>query len=106
MGKFIIPSDASDPNTARPASQIANEMRSYPDGHTGDSLMALWFSYSEIRDRTSNMLVIPQGFMAPKVVPNLKDKAVRAEEEKKADTNLRAEQEWERSNFLRIMRKG
>lgn len=34
-------------------------MRAYPDGHTGDSLMALWFAYSESRDYFSNKMVIP-----------------------------------------------
>lgn len=104
LGKLIIPSDASDPYTARLASQLANEMRSYPDGHTGDSLMSLWFAYSEIRDRTSNNLVIPSVFMKPKETPNLRDKDTRKEEESKADKKVRAEQEYERSNYNRIMR--
>ena len=45
LGMLIMPSDASDPNTSKLISQLANEMRSFPDGHTGDSLMALWFAY-------------------------------------------------------------
>lgn len=104
LGKLIIPSDASDPNTAKLASQLANEMRSYPDGHTGDSLMALWFAYSEIRDRTSNTLVIPSAFMQTKASLDLKDKAIRKAEEFKVDQKMSADQSYERSNFNRSMR--
>jgi hypothetical protein len=34
-------------------------MRSFPDGHTGDSLMALWFAFSEIRDRMGDRIIVP-----------------------------------------------
>lgn len=105
LGRLIMPSDASDPNTAKLISQLANEMRSYPDGHTGDSLMALWFAYSEIRDRTSNSLVIPSAFMQPQESANLKDPVIFEAEQKKAEDLLRVEQEYERSNFNRIMRR-
>ena len=105
LGKLIMPSDASDPNTAKLISQLANEMRSYPDGHTGDSLMSLWFAYSEVRDRTSNTLIIPSAFMQPLNTPNLHDKEILNAEGTKADTALREEQEYERSNFNRIMRR-
>ena len=105
LGKLILPSDSSDPNTAKLISQLANEMRSFPDGHTGDSLMALWFAYSEIRDRTSNQLVIPSQFMQIDNSPDLKDPKVFAAESKKADDALILEQEYERSNFNRIMNR-
>jgi hypothetical protein len=79
-------------------------MRAYPDGHTGDSLMALWFAYSEFRDRSGNRLVIPESFMQPVAeTPNLKDPHAFKAEERKADDAIRQEQEYERSNYNRIM---
>ncbi len=103
-GKLIMPSDPTDYETGRLISQLANEMRSFPDGHTGDSLMALWFALSEIREKTGNSLTIPSSFMQPRIGPNLKDPIVFKTEERKADEALIAEQSFERSNFNRIMR--
>jgi hypothetical protein len=67
--------------------------------------MALWFAYSEIRDRTGNTLVIPATFMQP---AGAEPHPVNAPEvfkaaEQKAESELRVEQEYERSNFNRIM---
>lgn len=106
LGKLVLPSDPTDHETARLISQLANEMRSYPDGHTGDSLMALWFAYSEIRDRTSTQLVIPSKFLdGPKDMPDIKDTDIRQREEKKADDALIAEQNYERQVFNNMMSK-
>jgi hypothetical protein len=49
-GKFVIPYDSRDPRTTMLCSKLVDEMRSWPDGHTGDSLMAAWFAYLEARD--------------------------------------------------------
>ncbi len=50
IGKLILPYDTSDPRTIILINKLVDEMRSWPDGHTGDSLMALWFAYLEARD--------------------------------------------------------
>jgi len=54
QGKLILPYSNKDARTRQLITQLINEMRSYPEGHTGDSLMALWFAFSEIRDCTAN----------------------------------------------------
>jgi hypothetical protein len=50
QGKLILPYSNRDARTRQIVNQLVNEMRAYPDGHTGDSLMALWFAFSEMRD--------------------------------------------------------
>lgn len=64
-GKLILPFSNRDARTRRLITQLVNEMRAYPDGHTGDSLMALWFAFSEIRDYTANKIIIPSGTYNP-----------------------------------------
>lgn len=106
LGKLILPSDASDYNTAHLISQLANEMRAFPDGHTGDSLMALWFAYSEIRDKSSSGLIIPSTFMEHEIQTlDTKNVVDFHKAEEKADKDIREEQEYERSNFNRMMNK-
>ena len=48
LGKLVLPYNNTDPETIRLVSMLMNEMRAFPDGHTGDSLMALWFAFSEM----------------------------------------------------------
>ena len=106
LGKIIIPSDPSDPDTVKLALQIANEMRAFPDGHTGDSLMALWFALSEIRDRSGDSIVIPSGkYVKDKEPLDMTSPENIKAEEKKADLALSLEQQYERSQFQRMMRK-
>jgi len=59
QGRLILPYSNKDGRTRKLITQLVNEMRAYPDGHTGDSLMALWFAYSEARDYFSNQITIP-----------------------------------------------
>lgn len=47
--QIIIPADPRDPRTAEFYQIIKEEMLSFPSGHTGDSLMALWFAYTAMR---------------------------------------------------------
>ena len=54
QGKLILPYSNRDAGTRQLITQLINEMRAYPEGHTGDSLMALWFAFSEIRDCATN----------------------------------------------------
>ena len=51
QGKLVLPNSNKDAKTRKLITQLTNEMRAFPDGHTGDfSLMALWFAFSEARD--------------------------------------------------------
>ncbi len=105
LGKLILPSDPSDPNTTMLISQLVNEMRAFPDGHTGDSLMALWFAFSEMRDLTGDRVLVPAPQANPKNVdpPNLRDPIIRKAEEKKADQAMILEQQAEIQQFNRMM---
>jgi hypothetical protein len=48
--RLILPYDKSDPRTVFLIDKLCDEMREFPSGHTGDSLMALWFAYTAMRD--------------------------------------------------------
>ena len=64
--KLILPHDSSDPRTVELVDRLIDEMRSYPDGHTGDSLMALWFAFLEARDLRGKKFIIPDTeYVAP-----------------------------------------
>lgn len=103
LGKFIIPSDPTDPYTVKLALQLANEMRAFPDGHTGDSLMALWFALSEIRDRSGDGIIIPSAkYVKDKEVPDLTNPETRKDQEKKAD-QATIEKQHERDVFRQMM---
>ncbi|MGC9602497.1 MAG: hypothetical protein ABSE76_02030 [Minisyncoccia bacterium] len=65
QGKFILPYNTKDARTLRLVTQLVNEMRAFPDGHSGDSLMALWFAYSEMREYTRTKFVVPSGTYTP-----------------------------------------
>ena len=104
LGKVVIPSDPTDPRTIMLASQLANEMRAFPDGHTGDALMALWFAYSEIRELVGTRVVYPQSNMSTiKDSPPLQKVEQRLELEKAADLKMIKEQEHQRSGFDRMV---
>lgn len=106
LGKMVIPSDPTDPRTIELASKLANEMRAFPDGHTGDSLMATWFAFSEIRELVGTRVLIPTGdFRRIKDSPPVYTEEQRAPMEAASDQALVMEQEFERSNFQSMMRK-
>ncbi len=63
--KVILPFNSKDPRTRRLVTQFVNELRAFPDGHTGDSLMGMWFAYSEIRDRIATRIIIPSKALQP-----------------------------------------
>lgn len=104
-GMLVLPYDLSDPYTIRVVSMLVNEMRAFPDGHTGDSLMALWFAHSEMRDLLGDRIVVPNA-QDPRLVdpPDLRDPIILKAEEKKADQAHIQEQEYERSMFNEMMR--
>lgn len=66
--KLVLPySNQDNGQTQKLINQLINEMRAYPDGHTGDSLMALWFACSEARDYLSNEITIPGPYVPPEL---------------------------------------
>jgi hypothetical protein len=105
LGKMVIPSDPTDARTLDLASKLTNEMRAFPDGHTGDSLMALWFAFSEIRELMGTRVIVPGTTLSTlKDSPPVETAEQRAPMEKEADKAAIMEQEYERSNFQRLMR--
>ena len=103
-GKVVIPSDQTDPRTVMLASKLANEMRAFPDGHTGDSLMATWFAYSEIRKLLGSRAIFPRtSLMTIKDSLPLQTPEQRQVYEKEIDMTMIREQEHERSNFDRMV---
>jgi hypothetical protein len=90
QGKLVLPYDQTDPRTIRLVSQLINEMRAFPDGHTGDALMALWFAFSEMRDLMGNKIVVPDNSQdaVNKVQPDISNPVVRKEEERKLDVAM------------------
>ena len=104
MGKLVIPSDNKDPRTIMLASQLANEMRAFPDGHTGDTLMSLWFAYSQIRELMGTRVITPQSMTTMiKDSPPTQTKEQRFVFEKEADMDMIRAQEKQRSNYSRMI---
>jgi hypothetical protein len=103
LGKLVIPYSNKDPRTTQIMSRLLNEMRAWPDGHTGDILMSLWFAYSEARDLTGNRLVIPSMIPLVKDPVNVKNPEVRKIEEPKVELAMAAEQEAQRRFFAEQM---
>lgn len=105
LGKLVLPYDLKDPMTIRLIGQLLNEMRAFPDGHTGDGLMALWFAFSEMRDLMGDRVTVPSNTRGLNVDPvDLNDPVIRKAEEKKVDLEQIREQEYERSMFNQMMR--
>ncbi len=104
LGKLVFPYDKTDPNTIRLVNQLLNEMRAFPDGHTGDSLMAFWFAFSEIRDIAGMGVTVPSITAGiAKETPTgseLNNPEARKKGEKEADVAKILESEAERE-FLR-----
>lgn len=108
LGKFILPFDNTDPRTIELVSQLVNEMRAFPDGHTGDSLMATWFAFFEMRELLGDRIILPENNINPLLEPkpDISIPEVRQAEEKKADLALTLEQQHERQLFVQMMRGG
>jgi hypothetical protein len=112
QGKLILPYDLEDRRTIQIISRLMNEMRAFPDGHTGDILMALWFAQSEIRDLSGGRTFVPSAYGSTgkgvETVADIKDPVRRAAEEKKADLTVaqRLERQHELDTFKRMMRRG
>jgi hypothetical protein len=88
QGKVILPYDNTDPRTISLVSQLLNELRAWPDGHTGDSLMAFWFSFSEMRDLRGGRIYVPEIETVKDPIltaQQMRDPVLRKPEEKKAD---------------------
>lgn len=66
-GLLAIPSDSRDARTKDLIGKLVAEMLAFPEGHTGDSLMALWFSYLEMVE------IMGTGYLMPKAGIELMD---------------------------------
>jgi hypothetical protein len=110
QGKLIIPY-AQDSRTQKIVNRLLNELRAFPDGHTGDILMAFWFAHSEMRDLSGGKVLIPikEFKMAHPVesYKELQDPVKLKEAEKIADKELlnqQAERNYEKQMFKQLMR--
>ncbi len=89
--KLVLPYSGSDAPTRQSITKLINEMRSYPDGHTGDSLMALWFAVSEMRDYLQSGYTVPSGpYIEPPKGPA---------NEQEADKETAAKQDFGRGGY-------
>lgn len=101
---LTIPSDPHDARTKELSEKLKAEMLAFPEGHTGDSLMALWFAYLEMVDITGNRIIMPTSTdtslttivkqPAPAGTPE------RKEQEKAADVEVMTHAEIMRSRAL------
>lgn len=100
LGKLVLPYDNSDANTIDTVNMLLNELRSWPDGHTGDSLMALWFAFLEMRDHAGRGFTIPRTQVA--VIEEAMAGLTQEEIDKKIDTETMRESEAVRSGRVYI----
>lgn len=97
---LTLPSDPHDARTKELIGKLVAEMLAFPEGHTGDSLMALWFAVLEMTELTGTRYTIPRATaevvqtetppMAPQHTPQ------RQEQEKQVDQQVIAQQELQR----------
>jgi len=98
---LVLPSDPHDARTKELIGKLVAEMLAFPEGHTGDSLMALWFAILEMMELTATRYTMPKTTTAPSAVtspPAPQNTPERAEQEKAADADLIGLQEGLRSN--------
>lgn len=56
-GQWILPANPRDIKTAEFYRELKEEMLQFPSGHTGDTLMSLWFCFTALRSISSNQVV-------------------------------------------------
>jgi len=110
QGKLVLPFDQSDSRTIKIISRLMNEMRAFPDGHTGDILMSLWFASSSIRDLTAGRYLVPTSSNSMPTGLTAKelnaDAGKKKEMEKEADKSAeRLEKRYERIHFNQMMHR-
>ena len=89
--KLVFPYSNTDAHTRQIMMKLVNEMRAYPDGHTGDSLMALWFAVSEMREYMQGGYTTPSGpYIPPPQGPA---------NEQEADKETAAKQDFARGGY-------
>lgn len=59
-GQWILPADPTDPKSKDFYQEIKEEMMSFPSGHTGDTLMSLWFAFTAMRSIKTTEVVMAQ----------------------------------------------
>lgn len=99
---LTLPSDPHDARTKELIGKLVGEMLAFPEGHTGDSLMALWFALLEMMELTGTKYVMPKAGTAPGAVnkptePAPQGTPERKEQEKQADVVLSEAQDLARS---------
>jgi hypothetical protein len=110
-GKFAIPFDVDDPHTIEESTRLINEMRNFPDGHTGDRLMSLFFAFSEARDRIGEAYKFPSttAMASMKKIEEadaiVHDPVRLGEEIKRADSAAAVTRRDEIMQFNRMMRR-
>lgn len=100
---LILPSDPHDARTKDLIGKLVAGMIQFPEGHTDDSLMALWFAVLEMMELTGTQYVMPR------VTPDTNEPkpaaptgtTERAVQEKQADTDLIKLQEGRREYWQR-----
>jgi hypothetical protein len=109
QGKLVLPFNQTDHSTIKIITRLMNEMRAFPDGHTGDILMALWFASSEVRDLVGGRVIIPGDYKIQnkpvETAKELNDPMIRKIEEKKADLAHILEKKHEVEVFKQFMRR-
>ena len=96
QGRIILPNSPKDSRTRQLITQLVNELRSFPDGHTGDSLMAFWFAFSELRDRRASGIIVPsKPYESPSKEPST---------EQEADLQMINKQELERGGYDPVLK--
>lgn len=94
--QLVLPSDPHDARTKELVGKLVAEMLAFPEGHTGDSLMALWFAYLEMMELTSTKYLVPKiGVVEPTILPVGTE--ARKVAEKAADSELETLQNLQRS---------
>jgi hypothetical protein len=100
-GQLTLPSDPHDARTKDLIGKLVAEMLMFPEGHTGDSLMALWFAYLEMVELMGTRITIPrmstaqEALYAPQAAPQ--GTPERTVQEKAADQALIEADELQRS---------
>ena len=114
--QLTIPSDPHDARTKDLVGKLVAEMLAFPEGHTGDSLMALWFAYLEVVEITGTRFTMPKvqtGLIDVIKTPAPQGTPERKEQEKAADAERVQQSEEQRARSLfwnneqrRIMNSG
>lgn len=97
---LVLPSDSHDARTKELVGKLVAEMLAFPEGHTGDSLMALWFALLEMMEITATRYTVPKKTSEQaeaKPPPAPQGTPERAVQEREADVAAVTQQELMRN---------